>query len=804
MKNILFFLLIVIPSLIFGQAPFKTDTLKVTYIKSLKPALAKIYLTDTVVFKNGQKQISAFTEALKSNYNTAYNLSHAHLNKSVLDGIKATDTTRWASGGTTYTANLPIVVTGSVISVDTLKHQKGLMTYNDGLGKEPVQSGTGFVKKSGTTISYDNSTYLTTTGNGSGLTGITASQVGAQQTLTLTTNGTSGAATLNAGTLNIPQYSGGSGTSITAGINASIQNNILNVTTPLPTSDTIYILMSGQSNAGFSASDSNVGDTIFNANVKIWDWTQNKWVVAIVGKSPFTSGGHLASGNSGWYFAKKINEVTGKKVKIVLHYHAATAISSWHNGTVKGVDLDSLIFKASHSGVQKFNLFIWEQGESDTYTNYTYIQSYDSIKATLRRQSWFPATTPIVVVGMPQLKYGAQKGSQGADKYLKGVDGNNDQWDIYADTDSCLIVPTNNLHFNNIGLKKLGSEKIYNAYNKLPTYNVGSYIRPNYGWFVHWDSLNTNRHALVLQNMSSYGNTGILMQSYNGTDAFRFISTNTNSTFTPFTAGQNIISSENNKDLGIYTGLTERLKISADGINTFGGRIIMNNASAAGAQIKLQVAGVDLGILCSAATAGGTATDLANYVFGANNYQIYTNGTKRFNVSGTGIVSTQIGASSSLATIGGVINTMYSDTSSVSTTETPLYRSTLPNSPFVTNGDFVTYELEGTYADNTNAKTLNIYLAGNLLETITQTTPAATLYSFKIRIKIFRVSTTGLRIFTDFQSDITGTSVVTSKLKTQDLTLGSPYFNQTLLISVTGTGTSTGDLIGKTGLTRYK
>lgn len=63
---------------------------------------------------------------------------------------------------------------------------------------------------------------LSTTGNGSGLTGITASQVGAatnaaihdsvinkQNNITLTTTGTSGAATLTGATLNIPQYSGG-------------------------------------------------------------------------------------------------------------------------------------------------------------------------------------------------------------------------------------------------------------------------------------------------------------------------------------------------------------------------------------------------------------------------------------------------------------------------------------------------------------------------------------------------------------------------------------------------------------------
>ena len=51
-----------------------------------------------------------------------------------------------------------------------------------------------------------------TTYNGSAARTVSYNTIGAQQALTLTTTGTSGAATLSSGTLNIPQYSGGSGT----------------------------------------------------------------------------------------------------------------------------------------------------------------------------------------------------------------------------------------------------------------------------------------------------------------------------------------------------------------------------------------------------------------------------------------------------------------------------------------------------------------------------------------------------------------------------------------------------------------
>lgn len=119
MKKILY-LLLLIPSLVFGQAPYKTNAIQVDTVRSLKNN-GKVILKDTTIFKDGQKQISAFTETLKSNLGTSYNLSHAHLNKPVLDGIKASDTTRWASGGTAYAGSKTIIVRNDSILADTIQ-----------------------------------------------------------------------------------------------------------------------------------------------------------------------------------------------------------------------------------------------------------------------------------------------------------------------------------------------------------------------------------------------------------------------------------------------------------------------------------------------------------------------------------------------------------------------------------------------------------------------------------------------------------------------------------------------------------
>jgi hypothetical protein len=111
-------------------------------------------------------------------------------------------------------------VTGALSSTD----------WNTFNGKQPALSGTGFVKISGTTISYDNSTYylasnpsayitLTSLSAGTGIsynntTGVITSTITqytdalARAAISLTTTGSSGSATYNStsGVLNVPTY----------------------------------------------------------------------------------------------------------------------------------------------------------------------------------------------------------------------------------------------------------------------------------------------------------------------------------------------------------------------------------------------------------------------------------------------------------------------------------------------------------------------------------------------------------------------------------------------------------------------
>ena len=124
----------------------------------------------------------------------------------------------WAapSGGGSYTATAPIVVTGTVISVDTTKAKNKIATYSDvQILKAKMEDTTSLSTVAlllSDTSYHDNRPKVVTD---------YANRL-KQNSITLTTTGSSGAATLTGSTLNIPQYAGGvSGNSnFSAGLHA--------------------------------------------------------------------------------------------------------------------------------------------------------------------------------------------------------------------------------------------------------------------------------------------------------------------------------------------------------------------------------------------------------------------------------------------------------------------------------------------------------------------------------------------------------------------------------------------------------
>lgn len=456
--------------------------------------------------------------------------------------------------------------------------------------------------------------------------------------ITLGTNLSMSGTVLNAATPTVP----------TAGMNVSITThpfgqNLINALSSLPDRDTVYIVVAGQSNGLCCSSDTVLahrGDTVTDPNVQIYDWSVNQWTIASVGKSPLTECGLTISGSLGVYVGKILDSLYGKKVKIVVTNKASQAIAQWFNGTTRGPQLDTVINRTTRSGIPIVDLFIWDQGEQDEGNDYlTYFTALDSIKATLRRQVWFPGSTPIVYVGMPLIGQGSIAGVQKMDTVLRGAEHDNDLYTEFAPTDSAMVFgnPNPNEHFNNIGLKT-------NAYSVMKAYSriIQPYRPPatyTYGTnFIATSNDSTvggtnQQYALVGQNRNITGSTGNRYIANTGNHAGGFILNNA-STSNTYLANEATLYVEGT-NLNINRQGAKAMRFDGDNWSYLD-MIIDGPAGGGSTFLEMQNNNSSIDLFGSQAVRGGNAADIYEYIFGAHNRDWYTNNIARLRISSAG------------------------------------------------------------------------------------------------------------------------------------------------------------------------
>jgi hypothetical protein len=199
---------------------------------------------NSTLWNNESYYGSALTPSSDITYAMVYDNTHTRFGISSASAFKT-----WLGDASTSTS-------GILTSTD----------WNTFNGKQNSLSGTGFVKISGTTISYDNSTYylasnpnnyipLTALSAGTGIsynntTGVIASTITqytdalARAAISLTTTGTSGAATYNSttGVLNIPQYTDTYVGTVTS-VSMSVPTGLSISGSPITTSGTLALTL---------------------------------------------------------------------------------------------------------------------------------------------------------------------------------------------------------------------------------------------------------------------------------------------------------------------------------------------------------------------------------------------------------------------------------------------------------------------------------------------------------------------------------------------------------------------------------
>jgi Carbohydrate esterase, sialic acid-specific acetylesterase len=329
----------------------------------------------------------------------------------------------------------------------------------------------------------------------------------------------------NVATSNNNVYTGFNGVTVNGTI---ISGDSLNIWTKLNRKDTLYVLVTGQSNSFGSANNVLTGlDTLFNTNIQAWDTITNSYKTLIIGQRPhtiFTS--NFSTSAQFWWAKKYVKEHPNTVIRFVLLAVGGAPASEWHTGTTRGIRLNRILQIFSQANIKKIDYVFVDQGEadSDIASQNVHSAKWDSTKYIIR--DYFKnQALPFFFVGMPRQYYGAVglNGKSSIDEVLQSKDINNDPNDRYVDTDSATLVfaggPGGSIHFDNYGLKYIG-EQLYNASKNAPLYsstqygNVGSFgigtYRPKAKLHV---SDTTNNPQAIFEG--SENTTGVNIKSSN-------------------------------------------------------------------------------------------------------------------------------------------------------------------------------------------------------------------------------------------------------------------------------------------------
>jgi hypothetical protein len=171
--------------------------------------------------------------------------------------------------------------------------------------------------------------------------------------------------------------------------------------------DTIYILVSGQSNSnGYNA-----GNYDNSPNPLVEGWNGTAWVMLQRGVQPmgrcnptsinsFGCGGRAtedSATSAGFYFAKRLQERTGKRIRVIFTGYGGMGIDNWIPEA--SANFTTIKNYMAAIGNPHIDYFIWDQGEADAGAIDTaYKRRLDTVVAQLDRQPFFGNDVPIFIV----------------------------------------------------------------------------------------------------------------------------------------------------------------------------------------------------------------------------------------------------------------------------------------------------------------------------------------------------------------------------------------------------------------------
>ena len=198
----------------------------------------------------------------------------------------------------------------------------------------------------------------------------------------------------------------------------------------------IVILTTGQSNfeVGWA------GSHTYAPNLTKWNWDK---VDGHVGTAFASLPGVTATPLSlTWLMADEIARANPtRSVRLINISMGSQPIAQWKTGATTGGGLYDMYADCkanveaalANLGLSSITQFYWWQGESDVASQSTYPASFETVMNRFKAETWFPASTPIVVFGVASTAVGA---------------GGNANYDaMNATLRSCVMVDPDNRKF---------------------------------------------------------------------------------------------------------------------------------------------------------------------------------------------------------------------------------------------------------------------------------------------------------------------------------------------------------------------
>jgi len=136
------------------------------------------------------------------------------------------------------------------------------------------------------------------------------------------------------------------------------------------------------------------------ANALVWNWD---YVDGHVG-SAFAALSSITIRIAERFASEVARLLPGRKVCVVNIAKGSQNIAQWMTGA-SSPDmfqniLNNVVPALAAVGKTTIDGLIWYQGVSQTATPYSYANDFETVQARFRAQSWFPRTTPVIVLGL--------------------------------------------------------------------------------------------------------------------------------------------------------------------------------------------------------------------------------------------------------------------------------------------------------------------------------------------------------------------------------------------------------------------